>query len=39
MRRKYEAVDRLNEFLDDLRQMDKMPEHMTIKSDAESVYV
>ena len=39
MRRKSEAVDRLNEFLDDLRQMDKMPEHMTIKSDAESVYV
>eukprot|EP00976_Prorocentrum_cordatum_P041779 847126-Prorocentrum_minimum.AAC.1 len=39
MQRKSEAVDSLNEFLDDVKQMNKAPAHMTIKSDAESVYI
>ena len=39
MKAKSEAVDMLNEFLDDIKQMDKAPAHMTIKSDAEAVYV
>eukprot|EP00959_Pyramimonas_sp_CCMP1952_P175831 3674132-Pyramimonas_sp.AAC.1 len=36
MRRKSEAVGMLNEFLDDVKQMNKSPKHMTIKSDAEA---
>ena len=39
MKQKSEAVDTLDEFLADIKQMGKSPEHMTIKSDAESVYV
>eukprot|EP00976_Prorocentrum_cordatum_P081752 1184539-Prorocentrum_minimum.AAC.1 len=39
MRRKSEAVGMLNEFLDDVKQMNKSPKHMTIKSDAEAVYI
>eukprot|EP00976_Prorocentrum_cordatum_P032253 655916-Prorocentrum_minimum.AAC.1 len=39
MVRKSEAVDSLNEFIDDVKQMNKTPAHMTIKSDAESVYI
>ena len=39
MKAKSEAVDVLNEFLDDIKALDKHPKHMTIKSDAESVYV
>eukprot|EP00959_Pyramimonas_sp_CCMP1952_P080464 1681480-Pyramimonas_sp.AAC.1 len=39
MRRKSEAVDALNEFLDDVKQMEKSPKHMTIKSDTEAVYI
>eukprot|EP00959_Pyramimonas_sp_CCMP1952_P164638 3441401-Pyramimonas_sp.AAC.1 len=39
MRRKSEAIDALNEFVDDVKQMDKSPKHMPIKSDAEAVYI
>eukprot|EP00959_Pyramimonas_sp_CCMP1952_P450008 9422169-Pyramimonas_sp.AAC.3 len=39
MRRKSEAMDMLNEFLDEIKQMDKAPKHITMKSDAESVYI
>ena len=39
MRRKSEAVDSLNDFRDDVKQMNKSPKHMTIKSDAEAVYI
>ena len=39
LKKKSDAPDVLNEFLDDLKQSGHRPEHITIKSDAESVYI
>ena len=39
LEKKSDAPDVLNEFLDDIKQSGHRPEHITIKSDAESVYI
>ena len=39
LRKKSEAPDVLNEFLDDIKQSGDRPGNITIKSDAESVYI